>query len=203
MESEALSEILAIGETADVEFKRCGQQPERDTFESVCSFANTFGGSIFLGVEDDGAVSGVKADNLLAIKRNVVNVVNNPKLFDSPVAFEFERIDIEGKVVLRLWVPPSPNMHRFKGDIYERIEGSDVVVRSASRLAEICIRKQGLYTEQRVYKHVALSDLKVELLDSVRERAARKQPDHEWAHLGDEHRVVPVGNGRSRKYLPA
>ena len=180
MKHEAFSEILAIGETVDVEFKRCGQQPERDTFESVCSFANTFGGSIFLGVEDDGVVLGLRPDGLLAIKRNVVNVVNNPKLFDSPVSFEFERIDFEGKVVLRLWVPPSPNMHRFKGDIYERIEDSDVVVRSASRLAEICIRKQGLYTEQRVYKHVALGDLKLELLDGVRERAVREQPDHEF-----------------------
>ena len=193
MKPETFSEVLAIGETVDVEFKRCGQQPARDTFESVCSFANTFGGSIYLGVEDDGAVSGVNPDNLLAIKRNVVNVVNNPKLFDSPVSFEFERIDFEGKVVLRLWVPPSPNMHRFKGDIYERIEDSDVTVRSASRLAEICIRKQGLYTEQRVYKHVAPGDLKLELLDSIRERAAHKQPDHEWARMGDEALLKSAG----------
>jgi len=185
MNHETLSEFLSMGETANVEFKRCGQQPERDTFESVCSFANTFGGSIFLGVEDSGAVSGIRTDNLLAIKRNVVNVVNNPKLFDSPVAFEFEDLEWEGKTLLRIWIPPSPNMHRFKGDIYERVEDSDIVVRSASRLAEICIRKQGLYTEQRVYKHVAAEDLKLEMLDGIRERAVHKQPDHEWARLDD------------------
>ena len=120
MEHETLAEILAIGETTNVEFKRCGQQPERDTFETVCSFANTFGGSIFLGVEDDGTVVGVNAGNLLPVKRNVINVVNNPRLFDSPVALEFEELDYYGKPVLRLWVPPSPNMHRFKGEIYER-----------------------------------------------------------------------------------
>ena len=74
MDHEALSEVLAIGETVNVEFKRCGQQPERDVFESVCSFANTFGGSIFLGVEDDGTVSGINASNLLAIKRNLINL---------------------------------------------------------------------------------------------------------------------------------
>lgn len=193
MNNETLSEVLSIGETANIEFKRCGQQPEKDTFESICSFANTFGGSIFLGVEDDGTVSGIKADNLLAIKRNVVNVVNNPKLFDSPVAFEFESLEWEGRAILRIWVPPSPNMHRFKSDVYERIEDSDVVVRSASRLAEICIRKQGLYTEQRVYKHVAMDDLRLEMLDGIRERAARKQPDHEWARLGDEALLKSAG----------
>lgn len=41
------------------EFKRCGNQPEKDTFETICSFANRQGGSIFLGVQDDGAVLGV------------------------------------------------------------------------------------------------------------------------------------------------
>ncbi|WP_314009715.1 RNA-binding domain-containing protein [Cryptobacterium curtum] len=193
MNHESLSEILAMGETASVEFKRCGQQPERDTFESVCSFANTFGGSIFLGVEDDGSVTGVNADSALAIKRNVVNVTNNPKLFDSPVALEFEDLDYEGKPVIRIWIPPSPNMHRFKGDVYERMEDADVVVRSASRLAEICIRKQGLYTEQRVYKHVAPGDLKLEMLDGVRRRASRKQPDHEWARLDDEALLKSAG----------
>jgi len=50
MNPEAFSEVLAIGETVNVEFKRCGQQPERDTFESVCSLANTFGGSVYLPV---------------------------------------------------------------------------------------------------------------------------------------------------------
>ena len=193
MEHETLTEILAIGETTNVEFKRCGQQPEKDTFETVCSFANTFGGSIFLGVEDDGKVVGVCADNLLAVKRNVINVVHNPKLFDSPVALEFEELDYAGKPILRLWVPPSPNMHRFKGEIYERIEDSDVVVRGASRLAEICIRKQGLYTEQRIYKHVAPTDLKLEMLDEIRERASRKQPDHEWLRLDDESLLKSAG----------
>ena len=193
MKHEALSDILSIGETANVEFKRCGQQPEKDTFESVCSFANTFGGSIFLGVEDDGSVPGIKASNLLAVKRNIINVVNNPDLFDSPVAFEFEDLEWEDRPLLRIWIPPSPNIHRFKGEIYERIEDSDVVVRSASRLAEICIRKQGLYTEQRIYKHVAASDLKLEMLADMRERATRKQPDHAWANLDDEALLKSTG----------
>ncbi|MBR3225449.1 MAG: putative DNA binding domain-containing protein [Atopobiaceae bacterium] len=186
MDSKALREVLEMGETAGVEFKRCGQQPEADTFETVCSFANSFGGSIYLGVEDDGTVSGISAANLLPIKRNIINVVNNPRLFDSPVSFEFDSTSFDGREVLRIWVPPSPNMHRFKGEIYERIEDSDVVVRTAARIAEICIRKQGLYTEQRVYKHVGPDDLKLGMLGSIRERAAHKQPDHEWTRLGDE-----------------
>ena len=59
MEQERFKEILEIGETVAVEFKRCGNGIENDVYESVCSFLNRFGGDICLGVEDDGTVCGV------------------------------------------------------------------------------------------------------------------------------------------------
>lgn len=57
-----LERYIAEGEGISVEFKRCGNQPENDTFETICSFANRQGGSIFLGVLDDGEVEGFGAD---------------------------------------------------------------------------------------------------------------------------------------------
>lgn len=47
MEQERFKEILEIGETIRVEFKRCGNGIESDTYETVCSFLNRFGGDIF------------------------------------------------------------------------------------------------------------------------------------------------------------
>ena len=52
-----------LGEGNNVEFKRCGNEVEHDVFESVCSFANRFGGDIYLGVLNDGTVTGVNANN--------------------------------------------------------------------------------------------------------------------------------------------
>lgn len=43
MEAELLLETIAQGESASVEFKRCGAQPEQDTFETICAFANHVG----------------------------------------------------------------------------------------------------------------------------------------------------------------
>lgn len=51
--------VLKIGETAAVEFKRCGNGIESDVYETVCSFLNRFGGDLFMGVLDDGTVLGV------------------------------------------------------------------------------------------------------------------------------------------------
>lgn len=59
MTQEMFEKILSIGETVAVEFKRCGNGIEHDTYETVCSFLNRFGGDIFLGVEDDRTVVGV------------------------------------------------------------------------------------------------------------------------------------------------
>lgn len=59
MNIETFKSILAIGETIAVEFKRCGNGIEHDTYESVCSFLNRFGGDIFMGVLDNGTVVGV------------------------------------------------------------------------------------------------------------------------------------------------
>lgn len=50
MKLNKVKSILETRETVAVEFKRCGNGIEPDTYESVCSFLNRFGGDIFLGV---------------------------------------------------------------------------------------------------------------------------------------------------------
>lgn len=60
MDLATIQSMLKIGETVAVEFKRCGNGIESDTYETVCSFLNRFGGDIFLGVLNDGTVFGVQ-----------------------------------------------------------------------------------------------------------------------------------------------
>ena len=52
MTQDELMQVLQAGESSMVEFKRCSELPHTDTFETVCSFANRSGGSIYLGVDD-------------------------------------------------------------------------------------------------------------------------------------------------------
>ena len=61
MNLHTFESMLSIGETVAVEFKRCGNGIEHDVYESVCSFLNRFGGDLFMGVLDDGTVTGVPA----------------------------------------------------------------------------------------------------------------------------------------------
>jgi ATP-dependent DNA helicase RecG len=62
LKSELL-EIIANGENSGVEFKRDDLRPEQLSKEIV-ALANFQGGKLLLGVEDDGAISGIQRSDL-------------------------------------------------------------------------------------------------------------------------------------------
>ncbi|WP_198959566.1 helix-turn-helix domain-containing protein [Fibrobacter sp. UWB5] len=79
--SMKLKNVLAIGETVAVEFKRAGGRVGDDVYESVCAFLNRFGGDIYLGVLDNGKVEGVPENAAIDMIKNIINVANNPTLW--------------------------------------------------------------------------------------------------------------------------
>ena len=66
-----LLEIIANGENSGVEFKRDDIRPEQLAKE-VVAMLNFQGGKLFLGVEDDGTVSGIQRPNLEEWVMNVM-----------------------------------------------------------------------------------------------------------------------------------
>ena len=88
MEQERFKEILEIGETIRVEFKRCGNGIESDTYETVCSFLNRFGGDLFLGVTDSGRVVGVPENSVSSMIKNFISCVSNSDLITPTVYLE-------------------------------------------------------------------------------------------------------------------
>lgn len=184
--SDALDRYIQAGEGISVEFKRCGSQPGQDTFETVCSFANRQGGSILLGVCDDGAVEGVPEASALNIERNISNVTSNPDLFNVSPLVEFERLrDSEGRLVIRVWVPMGPSLYTFKGAVYDRVADADVRVKSDAQVTSMIARKRSYYSERTVYSWVTEDDLEMDLLDAVRDALRANDADHPWLSLSN------------------
>ena len=184
--SDALDRYIQVGEGISVEFKRCGSQPGQDTFETVCSFANRQGGSILLGVRDDGAVEGVPEASALNIERNISNVTSNPDLFNVSPLVEFERLrDSEGRLVIRVWVPMGPSLYTFKGAVYDRVADADVRVKSDAQVTSMMARKRSYYSERTVYTWVTEDDLEMDLLDAVRDALRANDADHPWLSLSN------------------
>lgn len=178
--------LIATGEGQTLEFKRCGHKPERDVFETICAFANRQGGTILLGVLDDGSVSGVDASLTKTIQRNIANVVNNPSCFNAAPPIETEAVELDGTSVIRVWVSMGPSVYRFKGTIYDRIFDSDIRVTSDDAAAALYIRKKNIYTERRILPYLTMADLRPDLIERVRHQIAARRAGHPWLNLSDE-----------------
>lgn len=96
--------ILAKGETLTVEFKSDAKGlPDRDLVAAVVALANTEGGLLLLGVEDDGTVTGLRPnhENAAGLAALIANRTS------PPIAVRAEIIDWDDKKVLSIEVPKS------------------------------------------------------------------------------------------------
>ncbi|MCD7764094.1 MAG: putative DNA binding domain-containing protein [Lachnospiraceae bacterium] len=195
MDLTTLQSILTIGETVAVEFKRCGNGIESDTYESVCSFLNRFGGDLFLGVLDDGTVSGVPEKSASDMVKNFISVVSNPAMF-SPTVYLAPKIieDEAGHKIIHVHVPPSAEVHSYKKVIYDRVDDADVKVTATSAIAQMYIRKQNIFTEKKIFPYAKISDLRLDLLPRVRQMAVNHAGgEHPWKDLNDEELLKSAG----------
>lgn len=149
MDSTTMKSILEIGETIAVEFKRCGSGIENDVYETVCSFLNRFGGDIYMGVLDNGAVEGVPEKAAPDMVKNFISCLSNPVLFSPTVYLSPEIVKYKDKTIIHVHVPPSAEVHSYKRVIYDRVEDADVKVTATAQIAQMYIRKQEIFTEKK------------------------------------------------------
>ncbi len=102
-----LLELIRNGESSSVEFKRDVVEP-RGLAEEVVAFANTYGGRVLLGVDDDGSVVGLTRDRL---DEWVVNICRDKVRPELVPHYEVIR-DVEpGRDVAVVYVAPSYTVH--------------------------------------------------------------------------------------------
>ncbi len=186
MTESELNNIFSVGETIAVEFKRCGNGIQSDVYQTVCSFLNRFGGDIFLGVLDNGEVEGIPEKSVPTLIKNFISCVGDSNLFNPTVYLAPEPLDYKGKKIIHIYVHPSSEVHSYKNVIYDRVDDADVQVTSTSAIAQMYIRKQNIFTEKKAYPYVKTEDLKLELLNTVKNLAATYNGgDHPWQKMDD------------------
>ncbi len=185
-EEQRIRQQLRQGEGISVEFKEARTDLPRSLFETICAFLNREGGTVLLGVRDDGTVTGVDPAAATKLTRNLVASANDPDKL-SPICRLFpEPMEIDGKTVLCVVVPQSSQVHRTNRQIYDRSADGDfrVVDQEATRL--LYERKANFSTENRVIPYLQLADLRPELFTRVRQMATvRQDGQHVWNTLSD------------------
>jgi ATP-dependent DNA helicase RecG len=184
---------LNIGETVTVEFKRCSDGVRADTYETVCSFLNRFGGDIYLGVEDNGEIRGVPENSAPDIIRNFVKMISNPDIISPTIYLAPEIFEYENKYLVHIHVPPSSEVHSYKKIIYDRVDDADVKVTATGQIASMYIRKQKIFTEKKIYPYIKDEHLRFDMLPRIRQMAVNKNQDHPWKTMSDSELLQSAG----------
>lgn len=95
-----LINIINEGEGITTEFKEASNRLPRNLFETVCAFLNRNGGNIFLGVSDRGEIIGVNQEKISTIKKDFVNLCNNPEKIEPTIYLNINEYEINDKVIL-------------------------------------------------------------------------------------------------------
>jgi len=202
-EIDRIGQQLRQGEGLTVEFKEARTDLPKSLFETICAFLNREGGTILLGVRDDGTVTGVDPDAAPKLVRNLVASANDPDKL-SPIYRLFpETIEIDGKLVLYIAIAQSSQVHRINRTIYDRSADGDFRVTDQEATRLLYERKANFSTENRVIPYLELADLRPDLLARARQMATvRQDGQHVWNSLSDADLLRSAGLWR-RQFQPA
>ena len=182
MTKERVNRLLAEGESVSVEFKEARAATPASLYPTICSFLNHKGGDILLGVNDAGIPHGVEAEAISRICADIAAATNDGTFLDPPFLLFPETFVLEGKTLLVLQVPESSRIHRLKGMVYDRGADGDFRVTDPIAIASMAARKQGYFSETRVYPYLRLSDFDPATIEKARNLMSARRFDHPFQH---------------------
>ena len=136
-------------EDQHTEFKRLWKD---EFFRELSAFANSQGGTLYIGVEDDGTVVGVKDAKLLL--QDMPNKIKNNLGFLADVNLQSK----DGKEVVAIHVTPQENAISYEGKYYVR-SGSTAQELRGQQLASFLMQKAKLHWDALTRPEAKLSDL--------------------------------------------
>jgi ATP-dependent DNA helicase RecG len=183
---QQLQRLVNNGEGLTTEFKACRDQLSRDVYETVCAFLNRHGGTILLGVEDSGHVAGIDPAAVEQLRKDFVTAINNPQKIAPPTYLSIDNVEMEGKLLLHIYVPESSQVHRCNGRIYDRNEDGDLdITDHTAQVARLYQRKQTTYSENTVYPRIRVADLRSDLIERCRNHVRINRKNHPWVDMDD------------------
>jgi ATP-dependent DNA helicase RecG len=180
MTIEEINKIISQGEGTRIEFKQANSKAPSNLYETVCSFLNREGGTIVLGVDDEGKVIGIEPSAIDQVKMDVITSINNKDVIDPPVNFPLYELEVNFKKVLCIKIPVSSQVHTCFGIIFDRENDSDIRILDETRKSELYFRKRQDFTENTIYPVLTLEDFDYKLFDKARSLLRAANPDHPW-----------------------
>lgn len=143
---EELKRMILRGENDTVDFKQRVTQPEKIA-RTLVSFANTRGGTILIGVKDNGYICGIDPDEELHTLRQASEFYCDP-----PVAIDYEEIESNDRTVLVVTVHESkykPHFAKVKNDDWRGyVRVNDTSVQTSKMVNKTLLNEQPVQFEK-------------------------------------------------------
>ena len=183
---QQILQLIAKGESIDLEFKECKSGLARNVYETICAFLNRHGGTLLLGINDKGQATGIQPETITQIRKDFVTTINNSQKINPPCYLSMDEHNIDGKLILHIFVPESSQVHRCNGRIFDRNEDGDLDITDHTHMVgNLYHRKYTLFSENKVYPYVTLEDLRPELFEKTRLLVRVLRKDHPWLIMDD------------------
>lgn len=187
-----IDKLRSEGEGLQIEFKESFHDLNKNTFDSICAFLNRKGGQLVLGLSNSGNVEGVL--DATKLQMAIINDANNPQKLQPVFPLSPEIIDYEGKQLIYVYIPESSMVHQTAGKTFDRSGDADLdISKQQAAIAELHLRKQQKFTENKIYPYLKLEDLRPDLIDRARRLARGQKRDHPWLALSDEDLLRSAG----------
>ena len=181
MTVEEIDKIITQGEGVSIEFKKAKEKVPASLYETVVSFANTRGGYILLGVDDDGTVLGIQPENKATFLKNITTALNSKDNINPVMYLNPSPVDYQGKTIIVIQVPASSQVHDHAGRIYIREYEADIdVTGNQHTIRGLFLKKGTVYTETHIYPGLKMSDMNESLFDKARNLIRSNRADHPW-----------------------
>lgn len=160
MTKEMILYLISQGEGVTIEFKECKNEIASEVHPTVCSFSNRFGGHIIMGVSDNREIIGVNPGTVKDMRKNFSNMLNNPQKISPTLYLSAEEVEINGKIILYVYMPISSQVHTCNKITYDRIGDADInISNNTTQMSELYMRKQTDLTEKKIFPYLTIDDL--------------------------------------------
>lgn len=181
MNQQEINRIIQQGEGLKIEFKETSGSIPKSFYETVVSFSNTDGGTIFLGVGDNGKITGIQSSSAPKLLKDMVTALNsrdciNPPLYVQPYTFEHD----EGLIIV-VQIQASSQIHDHAGKVYIREFEADLdITANQHMVGELYLRKRNFFTETQIYPYLTPDDFEPSLFEKARQLIRNFRSDHPW-----------------------
>jgi ATP-dependent DNA helicase RecG len=191
---ETIKSIISGGEGHNTEFKTSFGQ---EVVISLNAFANTDGGTILIGVDNDGQITGVTLS-----KESIVSWINEVRSKTEPAIIpDADEFTIDGKTIVALSIREFPvKPVAVKGRYYRRIKNSNHQLR-LSEISEMYLKTFNSSWDYYIDEQHSLDDISLDKIIAFSTKSVTSSVEDDPLRLLQKYELMRNGHITKAAYL--